>query len=477
MRKKKIVENESISTKKIFVLDTSVILYDHNSYKKFEENDIVIPVTVLEELDNHKKGSEVKNAEARKFIRVADKITESNNTECWINNPETNGRILFYINKLNKSGEIRINGKVEIDSVYQVFNDESADIKNDHKILQCALEMKQTYPECDIILVTKDINLKVKARLLDIIAEDYKNDKVEVDSLFTGIDDLILPEKTYSSLLKDKRINIDLKVNSNIYYRVKLNEKDENYLKCYYNFTENVLKMIDIKYVANIRPRNEEQEFALHALLNDDISLVTIQSKAGTGKTLLSLAAAIEQRNKFEETKLTRSIIAMADKDLGFLPGDVKDKIAPYMQGYYDNLKFLLKQGEKKSANKKPKFKKDEVVESDENKLKKFITDNNLSLEATAYIRGRSFNDILFIIDESQNLTKLEIKTIITRAGEGSKFIFLGDIEQIDVNYLDRESNGLSYLIDRFKNQPMYAHITLNKCERSELAQVAADIL
>ena len=437
--------------KKIFVLDTSVILHDHNSLHCFEENDIAIPITVLEELDNFKRGNDTKNFEAREFIRVLDKLSNDFTLQEWVP-----------INGI-ESGKFKIIMEDEslTTNAVNIFGN-----KNDHKILNAALSLKISNKDSNIILVSKDINLRLKAKALNITAEDFETGKIDRDStLYNGkqlIDNL---ESSYINKLYKDGLNQDLsllknRIISNGFYIMK---NGKSSVLGYYNPLEKHVERVEKQYAYGIKPRNAEQTFALHALLNPDIKLVSLQGVAGTGKTLLALASALEQHNLYHQIILARPIVPLSNKDIGYLPGNADEKINPYMQPLFDNLKFIKNQ----FGSKEKKFKKIEEMQEQ----------GKLTISALAFIRGRSFSNVIFIIDEAQNLTPHEVKTIITRAGENTKIIFTGDVFQIDTPYLDEQSNGLSYLIDRLKGNDLFAHITLEKGERSELANLANDLL
>lgn len=437
--------------KKIFVLDTSVILHDHNSLNCFEENDIAIPITVLEELDNFKRGNYNKNFEAREFIRILDRLSNDFTLQDWIP-----------IDGLEK-GKFKIimeNEALATDAI-KVFGN-----KNDHKILNAALGLKITNKNSKIILVSKDINLRLKAKALNIQAEDFETGKIDRDStLYTGKQVIENMDSDYINKLYKLGVNndisvIDDKLVDNGFYILK---NGKSSVLGYYNPLEKQLERVEKQYVYGIKPKNAEQTFALHALLNPDIKLVSLQGVAGTGKTLLALASALEQNNLYQQIVLARPIVPLSNKDIGYLPGNAEDKINPYMQPLFDNLKFIKNQ----FGEKEKKYRKIEEME-DLGKLK---------ISALAFIRGRSLSNVIFIVDEAQNLTPHEVKTIITRAGENTKIIFTGDVFQIDTPYLDEQSNGLSYLIDRLKGNDLFAHITLEKGERSELANLANELL
>ena len=440
------------SQKKIFVLDTSVILYDHNAIMNFEEHDVGIPITVLEELDQFKKGSDTRNFEAREFIRQLDKLSFEHTLRDWI---PLNG-------KTKGSFKVVMSPDSEIDAE-RIFDEK----KPDHKILNAALSLKQAHPDRKVILVTKDINLRLKAKSLDLVAEDYETGKVKhVADLYSGktVFERISSDKIsklYKNGVAEVEGFMDPKlVSANGYYILK---STKNSALCYYNPALQQIEKVEKSQAYGIRPKNAEQAFALHAILNPDVKLVTIQGVAGTGKTLLALAGALEQRREFKQIYLARPIVPLSNKDIGYLPGDIKSKLNPYMQPLWDNLKFIQNQFHES--------------DKDNTRITEMLNTEKLVITPLAYIRGRSLSNIFFIVDEAQNLTPHEVKTIITRAGENTKIVFTGDIYQIDTPYLDSQSNGLSYLIDKIKTHPLYAHITLEKGERSELANLANDLL
>ena len=439
--------------RKIFILDTSVILHDHQAVNQFEEHDVAIPISVLEELDSFKKGNDTINFEARQFIRFVDKLSEGNSLNQWIQlSPE---KPSCFTVVMQESG-------TEEQNAVKIFGDRKAD----HLILNAALYIKQEYSDRPVILVTKDVNLRLKARSLNLQSEDYETGKIQnLEGLYRGIAQLDLEESDmidkihqmesvhYSEVMKSEPYN-------NHYFIIK-NHRSSTL--AYFNPETKNLERVEKRHAYGIKPRNAEQTFAMHALFNNNIKLVTIQGVAGTGKTLIALAAALEQRSNFRQIYLARPIVPLNNKDIGFLPGDIKAKINPYMEPLWDNLKVIQNQYSENSKEYQ--------------KVKELVDNEKLMVTPLAYIRGRSLANIIFIVDEAQNLTPLEVKTIITRAGEGTKIIFTGDINQIDTPYLDSQSNGLSFMIDRLKGQPLYAHITLEKGERSELANLANELL
>jgi PhoH-like ATPase len=445
------IKKKSSTKKKIFVLDTSVILYNHNALRSFEDNDVAIPITVLEELDNFKKGNDIKNFEAREFIRQMDKISPRGTLQRWtaIGKPST-GKF-----------KVIMNEQSEMDA--QAIFGES---KPDHRILNAALVLSKEHPDRSVVLVTKDINLRLKARALNIPAEDYETGKIkDIESLYAG---KILVEGLSKSLIDTIYQegfcfpeDIGIKEPNPNQYLILKNSKHS--VLTFFNPVTARIEKIEKRSAFRIEPRNAEQVFALHAILNPNVKLVTLQGVAGTGKTLLALAGALEQKRNYKQIFLSRPIVPLSNKDIGYLPGDIKSKLNPYMEPLWDNLKYIQNQfGEKDKEFKN---------------INDSVDNEKLVITPLAYIRGRSISNVFFIVDEAQNLTPHEVKTIITRAGENTKIIFTGDIYQIDTPYLDSQSNGMSYLIDKIKHHPIYAHIRLEKGERSELANLASDLL
>jgi PhoH-like ATPase len=436
---------------KIFVLDTSVILYDFDAIYNFQEHDVAIPVTVLEEVDQFKKGSTVNNFHAREFIRNLDKLSDKDLMQNWISlDGPTRGKIKVLVDEESNPDASKLFGSQ----------------KNDHRILNATMKLSQLEPNRQVILITKDINLRLKARVMNLLSEDYETGKIkDVDHLYTGkLEVEVVDTEIINTIYADGFIEAEKvlkhKPKCNEYFILK---NHSNSALVYFNAKMQRLERVNKDVAYGIKPRNAEQTFALHAILNPDVLLVSLSGSAGTGKTLIALAGALEQRRDYRQIYLARPIVPLSNKDIGFLPGDIKSKINPYMQPLWDNLSFIKNQYNEKDKEYK---KLDELIEQDK-----------LHIVPLAYIRGRSISNIIFIIDEAQNLTPHEVKTIITRAGENTKIIFTGDVFQIDTPYLDSQSNGLSYLIDRVKDNPMYAHITLEKGERSELANLGSQLL
>jgi PhoH-like ATPase len=440
---------------KIFVLDTSVILFDHNAIENFDEHDVAIPITVLEELDEFKKGSDTKNYEARQFIRYLDKKAGEANLNDWISlNGGSKGHFKVIMEESNSG-----------DDALKIFGP-----KNDHRIINAALRIAKEEPKRKVILVTKDINLRLKAKALGLASEDYETGKIkDVDALYSGKSTLEnFDQSIIDALYKKRQLPLesvqkkqkDFAPLINHFYILK---GPKSSTLSSYNPHLDVLEQIEKKSYYGIKPRNAEQAFALHAVANPNIKLVTLSGVAGTGKTLLALAGSLEQRRAVKQIYLSRPIVPLSNKDIGFLPGDMKAKINPYMQPLWDNLKYIKNQFNEQDKEFK--------------QIEEMVNSEKLLVTPLAYIRGRSLSNVIFIVDEAQNLTPHEVKTIITRAGENAKFIFTGDVHQIDTPYLDEQSNGLSYLIDKIKGNNLFAHITLEKGERSELANLANELL
>jgi PhoH-like ATPase len=436
---------------KLFVLDTSVILYDSNAILSFKEHDVAVPITVLEELDHFKKGDTVVNLQAREFIRQLDKLSSSDLLQEWI---PLDGEEL---------GRLRVvaDESASVDA-RQVFGTD----KNDHRILNTALALSEKEPRREVVLVSKDINLRVKARALNLRAEDYQTVRVkDVDHLYRGKSDVEVedPEPILRIYETGAIAPADAGIESPLPNHYFILRSPQNSALVWHNQLSGLLERVHKTPAYGIQPRNAEQTFALHAIMNPAVPLVSISGKAGTGKTLLALAGALEQRRQFRQIYLARPLVPLSNKDIGYLPGDIKSKVNPYMQPLWDNLSVIKHQFDEKDRE----FRRlDEMVDAEK-----------LHITPLAYIRGRSFSNVIFIVDEAQNLTPHEVRTIITRAGEGTKFVFTGDIFQIDTPYLDAQSNGLSYMIDRIKGNVLYAHVNLDKGERSELANLASMLL
>ena len=407
-----------MGTKKNFVLDTNVILHDYNCLKNFQENDIYLPLVVLEELDKFKKGNEQINFNAREFVRELDVLTSDELFSEGVKLGEGLGRLFV------------VTSNVPATKVWESFPIR----KPDHLILAATEYLTAKYPKMKSILVTKDVNLRMKARSIGLLCEDYITDKVvnvdvfeKSNEIFENVDPALI-DRIYSS-----KEGLDL---SEFDFKDLIHPNE-----CF------VLKSDRNSVLARYNP----------------FTLVALTGKAGTGKTLLALAAALGKLTDYKQILLARPVVALSNKDIGFLPGDAQEKVAPYMQPLFDNLNVIKRQ----FATNSTEVKRIEDMQKSE----------QLVIEALAFIRGRSLSEMYCIIDEAQNLTPNEIKTIITRAGEGTKMVFTGDIQQIDQPYLDSQSNGLVYMIDRMKDQNIFAHVNLLKGERSELSELASNLL
>lgn len=438
--------------RKLFVLDTNVILHDSNCIRNFEEHDVAIPITVLEELDKFKRGHEDIHFQARRFLRQLDELTGDLLSPAGA--PLGDGR-----------GGIRVIIGAEPDArVAAAFLENTPD----HRILSTAVWLQQKQAARPVILVSKDTNLRMKAKALGLPAQDYTSDKIEsFDKLYTGkrvVDgvpaDVI--DQFYSNGPRVPLTSVPVVSEPVPHENFVLRAGSKSVLVAY-DPTDEMFVRVEKATCYGITPRNAEQSFALNALLDDSIKLVTLAGTAGTGKTLLALAAALERRQQYRQILLARPVVPLSNRDLGFLPGDITDKLDPYMQPLYDNLAVIRHQFHENSPAAQ--------------RIQEMRDSEKLLVSPLAYIRGRSLQRIFFIVDEAQNLTPHEVKTIITRAGEGTKIVFTGDIRQIDQPYLDALSNGLSYLINRMVGQSIFAHITLEKGERSPLADLASALL
>jgi len=439
--------------RKIFVLDTNVLLHDYRCIHNFDEHDIIVPITVLEELDRFKKGNDIINFHAREFTRELDKLS---------GDKLFNGGLSLGRGK----GKLSIcTGQPPSEQLATSFPENTPD----HRILAIAEYLhhknKATRP---VILITKDINLRMKAKSLGIMAQDYHNDQVQnIEDIYEKVkttdvtDDTVISDM-YDSMegVQVERFGLEKEPVAHQYFIFRNDSKSG---LGHYDPFNKLMNRVEKTRTYGIDPRNAEQTFALDALLRPEVQLVALTGKAGTGKTLLALASAIHQRKMYTQIFLARPIVPLGNRDIGYLPGDVGEKIGPYMQPLFDNLSVI-----------KQKFK---LQSKEHSRIEEMQQTEKLMITPLAYIRGRSLSRVFFIVDEAQNLTPHEVKTIITRAGEGTKMVFTGDIQQIDSPYLDTKSNGLTYLADRMKGQDIFAHVHLVKGERSYLADLASNLL
>ena len=437
--------------RKLFVIDTNVVLHDSTCIHQFEENDIVVPISVLEELDHFKRGNEQLHFNAREFLRQLDELSNQKSTDDSNLQDQKQGKIRVVVNH---------NWHPDVEAAFQ-------EDCPDHRILNCAYKLSNNNSERETILISKDTNMRLKARSLGITAEDYTTDKImDLDSVYTGsrlVEDA--PGAAIETLINTGQIDLTAfpsitkpKANENFIIR-----NGTKSALATYNAIEDKILRVEKMPAYGILPRNAEQSFALHMVTDNKVQLVTLSGKAGTGKTLIALAGALKCRSDYRKIYLARPIVPLSNRDLGFLPGDIQSKMDPYMQPLFDNLSVIRHQFRAKDKRVK--------------KINQMLEDEKLLITPLAYIRGRSLQRSFFIVDEAQNLTPHEVKTIITRAGDGTKIVFTGDIQQIDHPYLDKRSNGLTYLTSRMKDQDMYAHITLEKGERSQLADLASELL
>lgn len=437
--------------KKNYILDTNVLLHDPNSLLKFEDNNVLLPIEVIEEIDRFKRESTELGQNARSVSRLLDGFRGAGRLSEGVALP--NGghlRILFQKRAAARNGNA-------------LFNSNSVD----DRILSLAFGIKKSQPKSQAILVSKDINLRIKADALGLLAEDYENDRILIKDLYTGMIELTVPAARMAAF----RANGELELNGGQQYfpneYCTLIETDNPKRTALTKVDLTGTKLVPIidcrEGIWGIKPRNREQHFAFDALLDDRVKLVTLMGKAGTGKTLLAMAAGLKRTvldREFRRLVVARPTISMG-KELGFLPGSLEEKLAPWMQPIHDALEMLG----------------DLNMGHEHRRSGDLMRSGTIVVEALSYIRGRSIANQFMVIDEAQNLTPLETKTIITRVGHGTKIIFTGDPYQIDNPYVDSSSNGFNYLVSRFRAEPVAAHIELQKGERSELAELAANIL
>ena len=442
---------------KVFVLDTNIILHDHKAIRRFQDNDIVIPVAVIEELDKFKKGNDALSFNARAFMRDLDRITEGK---------------MFGADGIPIGKNL---GRIKIEPNHPfppALADLFANDIPDHRILATAIWMRDNRPGRFVALVTKDINLRMKAKAAGMEVQDYLTDRLDesrIEDAQREVDESVLPAEKLQQLVYGPQNALKwqecakTKPFANKLYKFRWDKDGGDTVCARYDEKRDRVVLVRSREAYGIRPRNLEQTFAMDACLNPDISLVSLTGGAGTGKTLMALACALEQEREYEQIILSRPTVILGNQDIGFLPGDQKSKMSPFLQPLMDNLNVI-------KAQFRPSSK--EAL-----KLEGMISKEKLIIEPLAYIRGRSLGKCYFIIDEAQNLTPHEIKTIITRAGAGTKMVFTGDVFQIDQPYLDRWSNGLTHLGEKMLGQRLFQHVFLRKGERSELSELAAKLL
>lgn len=446
---------------KIYLLDTSVLLHRPESIFSFGEHKVVIPIVVLDELDTFKRGSMQINRNARRIIGMFDEL-------------RGRGRIFDGV-KLDSGGELVVD---TVDDRSSAEHLPKGFTKNaDNQILATAVGIKKEHPEHKVVLVTKDINMRVKAEALGLHAEDYKADQiVEPSEMYTGHAEVTVSQALLDQFYKDKTLPVNgafeeegVAFHANQFLMLVCRESPSVTALARYDGNSIELLRDPRHDIWGIRPLNREQRYAVEVLLDDNIPLVTLAGKAGTGKTILAIAAGLQKvvNDKiYRRLSIYRPVVPMG-RDIGYLPGTEQEKLAPWMQPIYDNLEFLLQEG---GGDKKNRG-------SGSSKMDYLVDSNVLDIRALTYIRGRSLPHQFIIVDEAQNLTPHEVKTIVTRAGHGTKLVLTGDPYQIDSPYLDATSNGLTHVVERFRDQKIAAHVTLQKGERSALAELASEIM
>jgi PhoH-like ATPase len=432
---------------KNYVLDTNVLLHDARAIHAFADNNVVIPIYVIEEVDTFKKDQSELGRNARQVARLLDEVRHSGS--------------------LATAQPLSTGGSVRVALSKNPPKNPSYDSRSmDQRILELALEVRDADPKTPTIMVTKDVNMRVRGDALGLDTADFEPERISIDELYPGNRELLVPPGTIDEFFQHSSVVVDA---PGLHANEFLTLKDEGGKSALTRWDKTVGKAVPVRKlregVWGIKPRNREQHFALDLLLNDDIKLVTLVGKAGTGKTLLAIAAGLQkvtEEQVFSKLLVSRPIFPLG-RDIGYLPGDIEDKLNPWMQPIYDNLELLL------GLNKTDK--------KDGRSYAELVDLGFVEIEPLTYIRGRSLPNVYMIVDEAQNLTPHEVKTIITRAGEGTKIILTGDPYQIDHPYLDSSNNGLTTVAERFKNEAIAGHVILTKGERSPLAELATQIL
>lgn len=451
MAVKKSSPNEQGDHERKIVIDTNVILFDALAINKFQNADIYIPFVVIEEIDRFKRDLGENGRNARQFSRFIDVLRSQGTLAEGVLIEKTNSRVIVTTDM----------GSVE--GLPKEFDQAKAD----NRILGKAMQLKRQFPNAQVELVTKDINLRIKADVYGLVAVDYRPDSSDVEQLYEGMMELDVNPEMIDMFYKEKSLHLPEEIYTPIanQYLIMRDSSNANH-SAIGRFDAKLNRVVSLitpaESIWGIHPRNVEQSFALDCLLNDEILFVSLVGKAGTGKTLLALAAGLYKtldEGHFHRLLVSRPIFPMG-RDIGYLPGDVEQKLNPWMQPIFDNIEFLMG-SDKKAAGR----------------ARELINQGMVNIEPLTYIRGRSIPNQYLIVDEAQNLTPHEIKTIVTRAGQGTKVVLTGDCYQIDNPYVDSANSGLTYSVERFKNQPISAHMSLTKGERSELAELAANIL
>ncbi|MEM9908684.1 MAG: PhoH family protein [Cyanobacteria bacterium P01_D01_bin.44] len=440
--------------KKTFVLDTNVLLHDPSAIKRFEDNEVVLPITIIEELDRFKKRPDETGSNARQVSRLLDKLRQQGNLIDGI--------------ALEREGILRV-ALCHRETLKELPLELEGD-KADNEILAVALEQKSRC-NCPVVMVSKDTNLRIKADTLGLAAEDYETDKIDIEGLYSGMAEVLVEAEMFTQLFQSGSITLEGKFYPNqALTLVDVTNPSHTALAMVSGDSNRVIPLPKLPYhgISQIHARNREQQFAFNLLLNDDISLVTLVGKAGTGKTLLAAAAGVHKvadEHQYSRLLIARPIVPMG-RDLGYLPGDIGEKMNPWMQPLFDNFDLIF--GTQDTTDKPSHWRRghEELIER-----------GLLEIEPLTYIRGRTLPKQYLIVDEAQNLTPHEVKTILTRAGEDTKVILTGDVAQIDNPYVDAASNGLAYVVERFKKEPIAGHIILHRGERSNLAARASELL
>lgn len=444
--------------KKIFVLDTNVLLHDPYAMFKFQDNDVILPLVVIEEMDDQKRRQDEVGRNARRIAHLIDEMRLQGKLYEGVQSPG--------------GGKI----KVELKASDDKLPDFILQGKHDNRILGVALSYKEQNPNIPVVLVTKDTYLRIKADAVGIPAEDYKTDRVDIEELYTGAVNLDVDSQTINEFFQNSFLPYkDEMILANQFITLVANDgTNQSALGRYDSIKGGIVPLrFANKEAWGIKARNKEQRFAMELLYDDNIKLVTLVGQAGTGKTLLAVAMGLQKvmdEEIYKKLLITRPVVPLGN-DIGFLPGDKDEKLRPWMSPIFDNIEFIL------NGSKENKKEKDHRHNNIEHTINYFKDKGQLELEAITYIRGRTIPYQYIIVDEAQNLTPHEVKTMLTRAGEGTKIILTGDPYQVDHPYLDSSSNGLTYVAENFKNQRIAGHITFTKGERSELAELAASLI
>ncbi len=437
---------------KNFILDTNVLLHDPQAVFKFQDNNIFIPITVIEEVDRFKKDMNETGRNARQISRIIDTMREKGSLASGITMP---GGGMLRVELFSEKYYSNLPVDLRVDS-------------GDNRILGVALAVRERHPDMQVIFVTKDTNLRIKADTIGLHAEDYESDKIDIQELYSGTRTIEMTAETIDRFYGQGWLDATEGYSANEFVTLADSSNASHTAICRFDAASN--KLVPVRKVPkegiwSLFARNREQSFAMDVLMDDSIKLVTLVGKAGTGKTLLAIAAGLQkvaEENVYNRLLVSRPVFPMG-KDLGFLPGDIEEKLTPWMQPIFDNVELLISGHESEKRHSKG--------------YKELMAMGLLDIEPLTYIRGRSIPNQYLIVDEAQNLTPHEIKTIVTRVGEGTKIILTGDPYQIDNPYVDASSNGLTFLVEKFKGQRIAAHVTLTKGERSELAELAANLL